>query len=137
MSSQAEPPLLHVLPYLLPLLVADGSAAAVALTCSSLRRLVHAQQQRLDLSSLSRHDDPGQAAGLAADAGKHFPACTAVKCGVLQDSDFLLVQNILPALARQVRPPSRTHAHMHACIFRLVGTWQKYLQQPPHPLCLR
>lgn len=101
---------------LLPLLIADGSAAAVALTCSSLRRLVHGSRQRLDLTSLSRHDDPNQVAAWAAEAAQHFPACTAVKCAVLQDSDFLLVQNIMPALARQVKPPFPVHTCAHACM---------------------
>lgn len=116
-----EPPLLQVAQCLLPLLLADGSAAAVALTCSSLRRLVHGSQQRLDLTSLSRQDDPNQVAAWAVEAGQHFPACTTVKCAILQESDFLLVQNILPALARQVGPlfPLRAHVHacMHACMY--------------------
>jgi hypothetical protein len=65
--------------YLLPKLVEQGSAAAVALTCSQLRKLCQVSTQHLDLSQQLQQDDPCHNPKLAKQLVTAFPNCTSLK----------------------------------------------------------
>jgi hypothetical protein len=77
--------------YLLPKLVEQGSAGAVALTCSQLRELCNDSVQHLDLtkqllpigkagqkSKQQQYDNPCHSARHAWQVADAFPNCTSV-----------------------------------------------------------
>jgi hypothetical protein len=69
--------------YMLPKLIEQGSAAAVALTCSKLRRLCQSSTQHLDLSAQTLagapQDSPCNNQALAKQLVASFPHCTSLK----------------------------------------------------------
>jgi hypothetical protein len=64
--------------YLLPKLVQQGSAAAVALTCTQLRSLCQFSIQHLDLSQQLQQDNPCHDPKLARQLVAAFPNCTSL-----------------------------------------------------------
>lgn len=65
--------------YLLPKLIEQGSAGAVAFTCSQLRRLCQSSTQHLDLSAQPLHDSPCNNPALAKQLVAAFPQCSSLK----------------------------------------------------------
>lgn len=69
--------------YLLPKLKEQGSAGAVALTCSQLRRLCQSSTHHLDLSAqtlaVAPQDSPCNNPALAQQLIAAFPQCTSLK----------------------------------------------------------
>jgi hypothetical protein len=69
--------------YLLPKLVEQGSAAAVALTCSRLRRLCQHSTLHLNLAKeLEGADSPWRRPVLAERLVEAFPNCTSLACAL-------------------------------------------------------
>ena len=87
--------------YLLPMLVEQGSAGAVALTCSQLRRLCQLSTQHLDLSKqLQDADNPCHDAKLARQLVAAFPNCTSLAFAWATDSLLNVYRSVTPLLAR-------------------------------------
>lgn len=84
---------------LLPKLAENKSQADVALTCSSLRTLCQQVQERLSLAALNDSEPPRVAEWLNASVG-HFPAMKLVKLKAHQESSYLAIPAMLPALSR-------------------------------------
>jgi hypothetical protein len=67
--------------YLLPKLVEQGSAGAVTLTCSQLRKLCQRSVQHLNLTKqLQGADNPCRTPVLADRLGSTFPNCSSLEC---------------------------------------------------------
>ena len=111
---------------LLPKLVAERSAASVALSCRQLAALCHRLTQHLDLTSLAKSKDGNRVAAHTDALPQHFPGCCSVSLGLQDDSSSRVVTAcVVPALARQVRfgallidssPCFGSPLH-HACMF--------------------
>jgi hypothetical protein len=86
--------------YLLPKLVEQGSAGAVALSCSQLRRLCQLSTQHLDLSKqLQDGDNPCQDVKLARQLVAAFPNCTLLDFAWASSSVVRVSRSITPLLA--------------------------------------
>jgi hypothetical protein len=87
---------------LLPKLVEQGSAAAVALTCSQMRDLCYSSRQSINLGALLDSSEPWNLRSLVQRLPLHFPNCSTVS---VELNSVLCYQNmpfLLPALARWV-----------------------------------
>jgi hypothetical protein len=89
---------------LLPKLVEQGSAAAVALTCSQMRDLCCSSRRSLKLGGLLERTavEPGKLKSWVQDLPKHFPNCSAVSLELGSNMSFHGIPYVLPALARWV-----------------------------------
>ena len=86
--------------FLVPKLVEQGSAGAVALSCSQLRRLCHLSTQHLDLSKqLQDGDNPCHDPNLARQLVAAFPTCTSLEFAWASDSLVNVYHSITPLLA--------------------------------------
>ena len=86
--------------YLLPRLVEQGSSAAVALSCSQLRRLCQLSTQHLHLSKqLQDADNPCHDAKLARQLMAAFPSCTSLDFSWASSSLANVSRSITPLLA--------------------------------------
>jgi hypothetical protein len=113
-AHSAEPKLgfLHLLEHLaedawaqalLPKLLAGGSAANLALTCTTMR--THVQGNVGRLSWKAQHIQgatPMQLEAWTAAVPQHFPKCVSVHLSLPDDSSYMGVSALLPAVARQV-----------------------------------
>lgn len=66
--------------YLLPKLAEQGSAGAVALTCSQLRKLCQRSVHHLNLAKQWGGDNPCRNPALAERLGTTFPNCNSLEC---------------------------------------------------------
>jgi hypothetical protein len=87
---------------LLPKLVEQRSAEAVALTCSQLRDLCYSSIQSIDLRRLFQGVDHRHIESWMQGLPLHFPNCTAVSLELRSEASYHTVLFILPALARWV-----------------------------------
>jgi hypothetical protein len=86
---------------LLPKLVAQGSAGAVALTCSQLRDLCFGAVQHINLSSV-RDSELSDVEYWTQSIHQHFNNVTTVRLLVIDDASYHTAPYLLPALARWV-----------------------------------
>lgn len=88
---------------LLPKLIADKTAGAVAVSCSSLRRLCHGSVRKLNLTALGNSSSTAITVQhhLAA-LHQHFPECSSVKVSLVLDSSYLMAPAVVEGLSRQV-----------------------------------
>lgn len=84
---------------LLPKLVKDKSAAAVAASCSTLRKLCHGSVRKLNLIAVGCSSAMTGRRQFAA-LHQHFPDCTTVKVALSGDSSYLIAPAILEGLSR-------------------------------------
>ena len=88
---------------LLPKLVAGGSAANLALTCTTMRTHVQGNVGRLTWRSQHvQGATPMQLEAWTAAVSQHFPKCVSVHLSLPDDSSYMGVSALLPALARQM-----------------------------------
>lgn len=66
--------------YLLPKLAEQGSAGAVAATCSQLRKLCQSSTRRLNLAKQLQDDNPCHCPELASQLVAAFPNCSSLEC---------------------------------------------------------
>lgn len=89
---------------LLPKLVRQGSAAAVALTCSQMRDLRYSSRQRVNLGGLLERTavEPIYLKSWVQVLPAHFPNCSEVFLELGSNESFHGIPFLLPALARCV-----------------------------------
>jgi hypothetical protein len=88
---------------LLPKLIADQAAGAVAASCSSLRKLCHGTVRKLNLKAFgSTCSNAITVQHHLAALHQHFPDCSTVKMALGTDSSYLLAPAIVEGLSRQV-----------------------------------
>jgi hypothetical protein len=88
---------------LLPLLHKQGSAAAVALTCRTLRTLCHSNVQNLDLSSLHDSSDTDELEDtLRSLPSGCFSSCRSVQLLLEAETSYHSIPYLLPSIARWV-----------------------------------
>jgi hypothetical protein len=86
--------------HLLPKLVEQGSAGAVVLTCSQLRRLLQLGVQHLDLTKqLQDADNPCHSPELARQFIAAFPNCTSLGFAWASSSMVNVYRSISPLLS--------------------------------------
>jgi hypothetical protein len=86
--------------HLLPKLVEQGSAGAVVLTCSQLRRLLQPSIQHLDLTKqLQGAVSPCHSPQLARQWVAAFPNCTCLEFAWTHHSMSAINRSISPLLA--------------------------------------
>jgi hypothetical protein len=87
---------------LLPKLIRQGSAAAVALTCSQMRDLCYSSRQSVNLGRLLERTayEPSNLMSWVQSLPAHFPNCSTVSFEIGQTNGFHGIPYILPALAR-------------------------------------
>jgi hypothetical protein len=86
--------------HLLPKLVEQGSAGAVVLACSQLRRLLQPSIQHLDLTKQLRDaDNPCHSPELARQLLAAFPHCTSLDFAWTGSSMVDVYRSISPLLA--------------------------------------
>lgn len=86
---------------LLPKLIKQASAGAVALTCSQLRDVMYHGVQQVDLSSLTGYTlNPAEAKWLVRFVPQRFPGCTSVQLHVDSKKACTVAGSVLPALKR-------------------------------------
>jgi len=125
-------PLLHCLQQLnddvwaqvlLPKLIANKSAHAVALTCTQLRSLCQRSHQQLDLTGLaSEGTDTVSVKAYTETLAQHFPSCNAVKLLLSHSHGYVVTPCILEALSRQVHAE---RAHMCSTAEALSRAFQR------------
>jgi hypothetical protein len=87
---------------LLPKLLAGGSASNLALTCSTMRTHVQGSVERLTWRSQHvQGGTPMQLEAWTAAVPQHFPKCVSVHLSLPDDSSYMGISALLPALARQ------------------------------------
>ena len=84
--------------HLLPKLVEQGSAGAVVLACSQLRRLLQPSIQHLDLTK-QLQEDPCHSPVLARQLLAAFPNCTSLNFAWASSSMPNIYRSISPLLA--------------------------------------
>ena len=116
--AEPKPGFLHLLEHLaedawsqalLPKLVAGGSAGNLALTCSTMR--THVQGNVGGLTWKAQHIQgatPMQLEAWTAAVPQHFLQCVSVHLSLPDDSCYMGISALLPALARQVGCCCRT-----------------------------
>jgi hypothetical protein len=86
---------------LLPKLLQQGSAPAVALSCTQLRRLCQHSIETLNLTNMtSSSTSAQQLARHAAAVATHFPKCRGVLLCARDDTCYWQLQAVLPLLGR-------------------------------------
>lgn len=103
---------------LLPKLVADGSAASVALTCSTVRQLCQYSTQQLKLL-FGGITDTAAVRRCMEPLPERFPACSRIELSICEESSIIF-PTILDALARQV------HAAIPLTASANQQPWQAY-----------
>ncbi len=108
--SSTSSPLLHCLDQLddgvweqvmLPKLLDQGSAGAVTLTCTQLRRLCQHSMNVLNLEQLPNSStSPEQLASQAAAVAAHFPNCRVVRLSAQDSTCYQQLPGVLPLLSR-------------------------------------
>jgi hypothetical protein len=84
---------------LLPKLVDQGSAAAVALSCSQLRDLCYSSRQSLKLGALLDSTDSWGLRSELQNLPANFPNCSSVSLELKSDTCYNSMPCVLPALA--------------------------------------
>jgi hypothetical protein len=88
---------------LLPKLIADQTAGAVAASCSALRRLCHGSVRKLNLTPLGSSSSAAITVQQhLAKLHQHFSDCSTVKMAMVQESSYLIAPAIVEGLSRQV-----------------------------------
>jgi len=109
MSTSEQSPFLHCLQQLnddawaqvlLPKLIEQGSAAAVALTCSQLRDLCNQYVEVIDLRRLDADTELCALEEWMQPLPAHFPNCILAKLAFFVESSYVAVQYLLPAISR-------------------------------------
>lgn len=85
---------------LLPLLQEQHSAAAVALTCRTLRDRCHSNVQNLDLSSLQDSGDTDELQDALRSLPGQFSSCKNVQLVLEAETSYHNIAYLLPSIAR-------------------------------------
>lgn len=113
---------------LLPKLIKQGSAKAVAATCTQLRDLCFRTVQTVKLADLHLIPDTYSAEDWVAPLPEHFCNCTSLVAVLADEQDTPKLPRMLPGIARWVR----------ACfVCRVYSVARVADRAPAHSLCGR
>lgn len=106
---------------LLQKLLVDGSAPAVALTCSRMRQLCQHSRQQLKLTSLDSADT-ATVRRWTEQLPQRFPACSSAVMKLCEIESFPTAPVIVDVLSRQVL--LKSVGLMHGPFLAGMATWQ-------------
>jgi hypothetical protein len=106
---------------LLPMLRKDKSAAAVAASCSTLRKLCQGAVRHLIFTPAARSGDLATVKRNVAALHQHFSALKGVGIALARDDLYVLAPAIMEGLSRQVW---QWHMIKHEQLSGLHGRWQ-------------